>query len=594
MRQMCSFFPGSSWFCELPADKDTAILPFDVAAETPEDEALAKGLLSFLHSGLYDLYPDKGAMCLHIRGGTRSANAYGTNLTLSGRIEVADGSIRLASRLEEPPDLGADPAAAKRLLRAAETESPESKIADLVERAMLKTAQDLELQFAVERWDAWRARVPDEPAALLAHFRGLGFLDEGESTVGQEAVPVLLRAAEQFNLAIDERYAFAWAHYGLGEAYRLLFERSGDSTWASRARNAYQEAAGLDPDSASVRKGLAELAADQGDARAAVEGLAEANRMNPFDHDIQIAYAGALESVGQISRTEQVWAQALELRPNCWYGYNEIARFYLDHGRHEEAARALQTIVRLAPDHAAAHHNLAFVYIKIGRYDDAIERAADSVKLGIGPLGYSTLGRGYLAKGCTEDALLNLQHAVREAERIEEQTGEPYATRYLFWKNQGDGLVVAGRDGEAREAFTQTVNFSLEFLAERPRHRVAAAYLALALAHLGRKNEALAAVEEALSIAPQNEETLLHAATAYELVGERKLALSLLESAFAHGLYLHEVRHTSGLEEVRRDRRYLEMVARLGLDANSTADSTTIVAITGCPQRAEAGRGLRN
>ena len=283
----------------------------------------------------------------------------------------------------------------------------------------------------------------------------------------------------------------------------------------------------------------------------------------------------------------------LEQRPQCWYGYNEIARFYLDQGRDEEAARALQAIVRLAPTHAAALHNLAFVYIKIGRNDDAIERAADSVRFGIGPLGYSTLGRAYQAKGCSSDALVNLRRAAEEADRAEERTGEAYPTSYLVWKNLADVLAESGREREAREAYEETVLRSRQYLADRPSHRVGLAYLALSLARLGETTAALKEAEKAVLVAPDNEEILLHAATVYEIAGDRDRALDLLASAFQNGLYVREAQHAVAMAHLRADPRYPAMLLRFGLDAGQDPGSTTLPEAAGCPDSNEAGRGLR-
>ena len=592
-RQACSWLPGSSIFCELPADKDLAILPFRIHAESPEDEALASGLLTFLHRSFYELYPDKAEMCVHIRGGRRSATTYGAQLAMTGGLTVDADSLRLESRIEDASSDAASPEGPRRLVRIASVSDERSKVGAFVEDALLGLARELELEYPEEEWGSWQRRLPDDELALAAYLRGLGLLEAGQSEVEAEARPQLIRAAEEFSAAVDRSYAFALAHAGLGDVYRTLHEKLEEPSWAVKARNAYQEAAGLDPDLHAVQLGLAKLAVALGDSEAAFASFDAATRIDPFDHDTQIAYAAALEQAGETERTERLWETVLAQRPACWYGYNEIARFYLNHGRHEEAARALQTIVRLAPGHAAAHHNLAFVYIKIGRYDDAIERAADSVKFGIGPLGYSTLGRAYQAKGCISDALANLREAVEAADRVESETGKPYSTRYLLWKNLGDALVASDQEAEAHLAFGEAVLRSRDYLADHPRHRVGLAYLALSLARLGQMSAALPEIETALLVAPDNEETLLRAATVYELAGDRDRALSLLESAFRNGLYLHEVQHTGGLRDLRTDSRYVELLSSFGLREEEDPGSTTVSDIVGCPGWPEAGKGLR-
>ncbi len=592
-RQVCSWLPGSSWFCELPADKDLAILPFTVRAERPEDEALANGLLAFLHRSFFELYPDKAEMCVHIRGGRRSATTYGAQLALTGELAVDGDSLRLESRIEDASNDAENPEGPRRLVRLASVSVDRSRTGAFVEGALLELARKLELEYPEEEWDAWRQRLPEDDVALAAYLRGVGLLEAGQSEVGPKAEPELIRAAEAFSAAVDRSYAFALAHAGLGDAYRTLYEKVEERSWAAKARNAYQEAAGLDPDLAGVQSGLAGLSLALGDTEAALESFEATTRLDPFDHDTQVAYAAALGQAGERERTEQLWETVIDQRPECWYGYNEIARFYLDHGRREEAARALQTIVRLAPTHAAAHHNLAFVYIKIGRHDDAIERAADSVKFGIGPMGYSTLGRAYQAKGCSTDALVNFRYSLADADRVERETGRPYATRYLLWKNLGDALDAAGRKEEAQDAFGRMLAFGQEYLAERPRHRVALGHFAFGLARLGRTEGAVDKIEAALSVAPDNEETLLRAATVYELVGDRKRALALLEDAFRNGLYVHEIQGADSLDALRASPQYRKMLSGLGYDDAEDPGSTIHPGSGICPESREAGQGLR-
>ncbi len=595
LRELCSWFPGSAWACELPADKDVAILPFTVSATLPRDEPLAAGLVSFTHDSFYQLYPGKRDMCVHVRSRSQGATSYGVRLAIAGNLVVDGESIRFTSRVEELADPKAAQPTPTRLVRTIELSDSKDDPRGFVEQSLLDMAQALELDFPSDQWTAWREQIPQDPDAFAAYLRGLGLLQAGQAKVDLEATPELIAAAEQFSLAIDRTYTFARAHAALGDAYGALFRKTLDTSWATKARNAYQQALGLDPDSAPVRKGLAELALARGDDLAAIEEYAEANRLNPFDYRIQAGYASALETAGESDKTETLWKQSLEIRPQCWYGYNQIARYYLNHGRHEEAARALQTIVRLAPDHAAAHHNLAFVYIKLGRYDDAIERAADSVRFNIGPAGYSTLGRAYLSRGCQADALLNLRHALDEADRIDRESGQAYARRYTLWKNLGDALTISGNESEAREAFQQTVRFSREFLADQPRYRVALGYLALSLARLGQTASALQVIETAIDVAPDNEETLFQAATVYEFAGLRDRALTLLKSAFENGLYVHEVQQTSGLEELQADPIYLNLLSSFDLDPRADPGSTTLFAdVTGCPEWLQAGKGLRD
>jgi tetratricopeptide (TPR) repeat protein len=530
-------------------------------------------------------------MCVHIRGGTRSFETYGAALALTGELTAANGRIGLAARLEELPRARSG---AKILLRKFDIEAPDGDVQAAASRFLGSVAAMLEVDLPQDAMAAWRRELPRNPEAFAAYLRGRALLESGRAKVAREGEPGLLQAAEQFNRAIDQDYAFALAHVGLGDAYRLLYERTADAKWSIRSRNAYVEALGLHPEFATVHRGLGELEMALGDNPAARQQFAEAIRIDPYDHEIQIKYAAALEAAGLSDETRKVWDRAIELRPECWYGYNEIARFHLDHGRNEEAAQAFQQIIRLAPDHATALNNLAYVYVKVGRYEDAIERAADSMRFGNRIIGYSTLGLAYLYRGCSSDALLNLNYALADANLVEKETGRKYSRRFLLWYNLAEGLEAAGRAREAQDALRETEAAAREFLALDPGYRVARGFLALSLASLGIRREALQEIESLRKLAPNNEEVLFQLALAYEKLGDREQALESLKLALANGLYIHEISRSYPLAGLREDSRYRAILAQSGRRPSEDAGNTTLLREGGaCPGWERPGQGLR-
>ena len=57
------------------------------------------------------------------------------------------------------------------------------------------------------------------------------------------------------------------------------------------------------------------------------------------------------------------------------------AKFAFEHGSPEEAEKSLLALQQLNPRDAALHHNLAIVYLRLGRLDDARTQANASLKL---------------------------------------------------------------------------------------------------------------------------------------------------------------------------------------------------------------------
>ena len=134
-----------------------------------------------------------------------------------------------------------------------------------------------------------------------------------------------------------------------------------------------------------------------------------------------------------------------------------------------------------APYNATAYHNLAYDYLKQRRYDDAVEMSAKAVAFRRTALAYSTLGRGYLEKGCTQDALLNLRAAV---------ASEPDS--FILWANLAEALYRIQPDSSnAAAAGVRTAELSKQALESTPDDPLADAQCGLNLARSGRTAEAI-------------------------------------------------------------------------------------------------------
>jgi tetratricopeptide (TPR) repeat protein len=84
--------------------------------------------------------------------------------------------------------------------------------------------------------------------------------------------------------------------------------------------------------------------------------------------------------------------------------------------------------------------------------------------------------------------------------------------------------------------------------------------MAFYLARLGDKKRALREVEQALTLAPEDENVPFWAALVYETAGDRKKALNALASAAAAGYSPALIRVVSDLRELRKDSRYRDLV----------------------------------
>lgn len=564
LRQACRKFPGVAALCELPASKDMAILPAVSTGANDEDRALASGFAQYVREAFQRLYPDPGSVCVHLRNDNKLADG-GVHLVVEPAVQVSASNVVVTFTVREQ---GEDSPGGPLTLRKLVVSIPRSDALRLHSEPVLQLSNLLGAQLSPAEWQGWLKLTPGHPESLLAHFTGLGYLQQEHY---EDAVKAFSRAIEPGN-----DFAFAPAHLGLGDAYALMGNKTHDPTMELRARQAYRRAVPLDRDFgfAGAERRWGELEAGAGNPQAAIEHLSNALRFWPYDAGVQRSLAAAYEAATQDRRSEGVLRDAVLQAPHCWLTHNTLANFYSRHARFQEAERELLEVVRLAPRNATAYHNLAFDYVKAGRLDDAIEMASKSIRLEPIPLAHSTLGRAYLYRGCTSDALAHLNKAVELRPKY-----------FILWANLSEGLYATGRESEqARTAFNRTVELTERALEADPSYALARAHLALNLARLNQRERAFAEVGRALKLAPESHDILLLATETFGVLGDHPRAFSQLERAFRTGLSLHEVESSFGLAKLRRDPAYAALLKRLKL--NPSADPGGVTPRTGkaCPE----------
>src|SRR5262249_181746 len=117
---------------------------------------------------------------------------------------------------------------------------PRSEALRLHWEPVMQLANLLGAQINPAEWQGWLKMKSGRPESLLAHFTGLGHLQQKRY---EDAVKAFSRAIEPGN-----DFAFAPAHLGLGDAYRLMGNETNDRSLELRARQTYRRAVPLDRD----------------------------------------------------------------------------------------------------------------------------------------------------------------------------------------------------------------------------------------------------------------------------------------------------------------------------------------------------------
>jgi tetratricopeptide (TPR) repeat protein/predicted Ser/Thr protein kinase len=312
------------------------------------------------------------------------------------------------------------------------------------------------------------------------------------------------------------------------EPYLLGVEVARARFWTSRDRGEIQKGLDLireaqrlapdDPRPLFSRLDFALLAQDVDDAEKALEEL---DALVPGDVRLLERKAWILRAQGRADEALTLTRTAAEVQPSS-KRLADLAQMEIQQGHLAEARKTLDQALQRSPGSYSALSLLAVLELYNGDLNRAVEIYRELVRRSPGQLELSNLGLAYFSLGRYEEA------AETYRQLVEREPANP-----LFVLNLADTYLLMGRKREARDLYEKV----LELIAADPATPTPQ-YLtvkAQALAQMGRGREAVAAVQEALRLAPNDGPVAYEAGLVYALLGENDSALVNVERALSLG-----------------------------------------------------------
>lgn len=354
----------------------------------------------------------------------------------------------------------------------------------------------------------------------------------------------------QAALAKDPNYSPAYA--GLGLAYLLKYQANRDKQLLDTAFSNAKQAVDLNGQLADNRVNLGRVLVEKGEYDKAEVELKQALNLDPLN-------AGAHRGLGDLERGKKKWAEAealykkaTELRRNDWDLRLALGNFYFRQSRYAEAEQAFAEVIRLVPDCYLGYRNLGGAYHMQARFAEASAEFQKALKIKPSAITYSNLGTSLFFQGLYPQAVVAMEKAV-----------ELGANNTQNWINLGDAYRwTPGNENKAKDAYRTAMGMIRGELATKPNDADLRSRLALCLAKIGEKKEALAeaAAAEALD---RTASVLSRLVTVYEICGQRKQALDTMAAASKAGYSTDEFRRDPELLELRKDPGFLKLVATL-------------------------------
>ena len=273
------------------------------------------------------------------------------------------------------------------------------------------------------------------------------------------------------------------------ESQRAMLQAAFDAKELRVDIAGYRKALEIEPDDVETLAELGLLEWHSGDESAAESSLQRALALLP-DHPRANLNAGlVLQERGELDRAIAHYRRAIAVDPRSILAHNNLGTAYRAQGRLGEAIAEYRAVLMLEPDHPTAHNNLGVALQASRRVDEAIveyRRAATLDKGALGPR--INLARALGAEGEWSEAV----SAWDDVLAID-------PTRSDLEVQRGHARLAAGQPAAAVESYRTA-------LGSRPDDLQARTALAVALARLGNKPEALATARGALADAPEGRE----------------------------------------------------------------------------------------
>jgi len=389
---------------------------------------------------------------------------------------------------------------------------------DLQSRVADGVAGALRVSIAPPERAKIEARPTASPSAWEEYTSALALLDRADRPGNVAQAIAHLEAA----LRSDAR--FAAAHAALGQACWARYRETGDAAWADRARDSVQEAIRIAPEAVEARLALAVIYAGRGKPQEALEEARKALALRPGSDELQRQLAYLLLDSGQADGALEAAHRAVSLRPGFGENHNAVGWVLFQTGRFGEAAASYRRQIELQPDNAQAFQMLGTSLMMQGDLAGAIAPYRDAIRLAPDARAWANLGYVYYSRGQGPDAV----RAYGEAARLEPSSG-------TIRRSLGDARSKAGDSAGGRADWRAAIDLSRNALRVNPRDPRQLKNVAICLAKLGEKAEALRVAGEALEAGPASADTRYGVATVHALVGDTDRALVLLGQAFELG-----------------------------------------------------------
>lgn len=377
------------------------------------------------------------------------------------------------------------------------------------------------------------------PAVKAAYESGRNYLRQGRYSY-DEAIAQFQQAA-----GADRHSPLPFA--GLAEAYVAKYSVEKNKQALDDAKVYLQSAEQLDPDSPEVRLASASLNITSGAYPQAVKDCARVLEIEPGNAEAYLRSGFAYEMQGTFDKALEAYHKAIELDPGYYKPYQYLGGFYYYQGKYSEAEQQFRKEVEYALNDWVGYSYLGAALTEQRKYAEAETAYKTALQIKTTAPNLNNLGAtlAYLGRDAAALPLYKQAVALQPASLI-------------YQINIGDSERRLGQAREAKAAYQKAFGLASSHLLINPASGEVRAYKAYTEARLGRKDDAMGEIGQALQSSGNDKEIMRRAVLTYEALGKRDLALKVAAQATPEARKAIEVH--PDLADLRKDLRFKQML----------------------------------
>ena len=354
-------------------------------------------------------------------------------------------------------------------------------------------------------------------------------------------------ATKSFNRILEHNPQNAAAVAGMSLVYSYRYQSDGrDEIWLQKADVAAQQAMALNDQLALSHIAKAFVLLHQGKWELALEISERALALEPLNFFGWSGKIGALRSLKRGDEAFKYVELAIQRFPNERLFADELGRLFIEQGELNKAEKILRHSIVLQPDAVYSYAMLAELLKRQGLHDEALQVLQQGLQVRPNAMLYGTLGNVLFTRGDYLAAARAFEFAV--------SPGKGNPDDYLGWANLADTLLwIPGRQAEAKHAYEKARQLLAPRLARRKNDVTLVSRMGLYAARIGNKAQAQALMTQAVNLAPTMPDVHFRAGLAYELLGDRKMALVEIAKAKSLGYPAKLIADEPDLVALRRD-----------------------------------------